>query len=58
MKIPTGTLNDFLGAMTEDDARPRHCAVLTDGGRVARNASGWHRTRQPQEVSQDAGTSP
>ncbi|EMV95111.1 prophage tail fiber family protein [Escherichia coli 2860050] len=28
-----GTLNDFLGAMTEDDARPRHCAVLTDGGR-------------------------
>ncbi|EMW76576.1 prophage tail fiber family protein [Escherichia coli 2747800] len=23
----TGTLNDFLGAMTEDDARPRHCAV-------------------------------
>ncbi|ENF03832.1 prophage tail fiber family protein [Escherichia coli P0304777.8] len=22
MKIPPGTLNDFLGAMTEDDARP------------------------------------
>ncbi len=28
-----GTLNDFLGAATEDDVRPRHCIVLKDGGR-------------------------
>ncbi|EMV35264.1 hypothetical protein ECBCE002MS12_0787 [Escherichia coli BCE002_MS12] len=33
MKIPPGTLNDFLGAMTEDDARPEALRVLTDGGR-------------------------
>ncbi|WP_071597468.1 prophage tail fiber N-terminal domain-containing protein [Escherichia coli] len=53
-----GTLNDFLGAMTEDDARPealRRFELMVE--EVARNASGWHRTRRREEVSRDASTS-
>nr|WP_308440508.1 prophage tail fiber N-terminal domain-containing protein [Escherichia coli] len=33
MKVPDGTLNDFLGAMTEDDVMPEALRRFENGGR-------------------------
>ena len=54
-----GTLNDFLGAMTEDDARPealRHFELMVE--EVARNASAVaQNTAAAKKSASDAGTS-
>ncbi|EPC9772346.1 prophage tail fiber N-terminal domain-containing protein [Escherichia coli] len=54
-----GTLNDFLGAMTEDDARPealRRFELMVE--EVARNASGVaQNTAAAKKSASDAGTS-
>ncbi|WP_198600553.1 prophage tail fiber N-terminal domain-containing protein, partial [Escherichia coli] len=54
-----GTLNDFLGAMTEDDARPealRRFELMVE--EVARNASAVaQNTAAAKKSAGDAGTS-
>ncbi|ENY8049429.1 prophage tail fiber N-terminal domain-containing protein [Escherichia coli] len=54
-----GTLNDFLGAMTEDDVRPealRHFELMVE--EVARNASAVaQNTAAAKKSASDAGTS-